>query len=227
LLIAASTPILVTCIIKVIGWLIGRSQADFNSYQGNSIPLARLSLGYLVSTTDISAKTLINATILGNTDTLLSWPVQPFRIELNWITIGFSILLCTAALGSLSLSTKVEIDQNKRLAGGKRIVALVALIAMSAEQLLLKSLSIRHHNWFSDGGGSKTYLDASMDVTTVAFAIAIATIKILGQKSLKSNIIMRRSKAKFLTIIFTCTIACSAIATMSDNLVLQSYSDNE
>lgn len=218
-LIPASAPIITNLALKVAGWIIGRNTAGFNSYQGNSIRLADLSLEYLFTTARISLETLFNATIINNSNTLLSWPEEPYTISLNWNTLVYCALLSTAAFAALTSNSGALKYQQGWEDAKNRFIALAALMSMTAEQLFFNSLTTRHHSWFASWH-SRTYLNASMAVTTAAFALAVAAIMAASRVSTYKIRFLRQAGSKAIIIAITFTIGYSSIATMSHNLAI-------
>jgi hypothetical protein len=218
-LILAAAPIITTLGLKAAGWIIGRNTLGFNSYQGNSIPLASLSLEYLITTARISLETLFNATIVGNSDTLLSWPEEPYAISLSWITLSYCVLLSAAAFITLTSNNKALKNQQEWKDKKKQFITLAALMSMTAVQLVFNSLTTRHHSWFASWQ-SRTYLNASMAVTTAAFALAVATILIASWANSHKIRFFRQAGSRISIIIITCTVGYSSIATISHNLAI-------
>ena len=218
-LILAAAPIITTLALKAAGWIIGRNTLGFNSYQGNSMRLAGLSLEYLFTTARISLETLFNATIIGNSDTLLSWPEEPYAISLSWITLSYCVLLSAAAFITLTSNNKALKNQPEWKDKKKQFIALAALMSMTAVQLVFNSLTTRHHSWFASWQ-SRTYLNASMAVTTAAFALAVAAILIASWVNTHKIRFLRKAGSVIAIIIITCTVGYSSIATISHNLAI-------
>lgn len=194
-LASLSAPILLTLFLKVLGWLIGHSYPNFNSYEGTSIDISSLSIQYLINTAKISIKTLLNSTIITNRATLLSWPEKKYHVQFDFVTCIFSALLTVAVLATLVQGKRRNNELFRKQLILNKSFALASLTVMTASQLVLHSLTTKQHQWFFDI--FRTYLNASMAVTTASFAFIIAfsiileTIKLSNM--LSSQQLLQRS----------------------------------
>lgn len=218
LLASISAPVLFALGLKIVGWLLKGNDPSFNTYQGTSIDVTGLPIEFLIKSVKISLKTLLNATIVGNINTLLSWPEKAHLLRLNFTSFIFSALIAMAAWSAL-------VQNNKRLnvileqqAKRNRILAFAALLIMTAVQLGLNSLTVRHHTWFFDI--FRTYLNASLAVTTAAFTIAVVVTIVLQKLSAGQGLFSIQFSRKTLKFSIIITIGYLALATMSHNLAI-------